>query len=306
MRVLVTGASGFAGRHLLRHLLERGDAPLAWARAPCPELEDIPHRFVDVTDAQACARAMQADAPEALIHLAALTHLGDAEADPERAWAVNVQGTTNVLRALPEGCPALLASSAHVYGPPARLPLTEDHLCAPRGVYARSKLAGEEAALLAHPATVIARAFHHTGPGQSPRYAFPDWARQLAARRAEGRQDPLQVGDVELRRDYCDVRDVVAGYRLLLERAPPGAVVNLCSGEAPSLRALLTAMMGAQPVPLAPDPARLRGAELRELRGDPRLAESLGWRRRHRLADTLQEMLRLAAREAQFESGYSS
>jgi len=220
-----------------------------------------------------------------------MTHLGDAERDPARAFAVNAQGTQNLLAHLPDALLAVLVSTSHVYGAPTALPTREDHPLSPRGVYARSKVQAEQRAREAHPAVIIARAFHHTGPGQSPRYAFPDWARQLAARRKTGRRTPLQVGDVDVRRDYCDVRDVVAGYRLLLEAGAPGEVYNLCSGEAPSMRALLEQMMGDCPVPLARDPARLRPAEVREMRGDPTRAEALGWSRRHALVETLREMV---------------
>ncbi|MCB9742524.1 MAG: GDP-mannose 4,6-dehydratase [Alphaproteobacteria bacterium] len=288
MRVLVTGASGFAGLHLLHHLRARGDTPIPWVHQP-----GGPHRAVDITDAEAVARALHADAPEALIHLAALTHLGDAERDPARAFAVNAQGTQSVFTALPEHLPAVYVSTSHVYGPPLTLPMSEDHPLAPRGVYAQSKARAEQLAREAHPRIVIARAFHHTGPGQSTRYAFPDWARQLAERQATRSRAPLCVGDVDVRRDYCDVRDVVAGYRLLLD-APPGETVNLCSGEAPPMRRWLEEMMVDWPVPLAQDPSRLRPAEVREMRGDPSRAEALGWTRRHPLAQTLEEMVREA------------
>ena len=271
MRIIVTGAEGFAGRWLVE-MLATQHTVLPWSRAR-----------VDITDAAGCAAALAEDRPDALLHLAALTHPGDAARDPARAHAVNVTGTRNVLAPLPAAVPALVVSTCHVYGPPQQLPIDEHHPLAPRGAYAITKREAERIALDVHPRTVIARAFHHTGPGQSPRYALADWAAQIHA-------DPtaaITAGDVDVRRDYSDVRDIVAGYWLLLSRGTPGRAYNLCSGQSPTLRQLIGAMPDR---PVLTDPARLRAADVPDIRGDPTAAEALGWRRSHVLTDTLRAM----------------
>lgn len=271
MRIIVTGSEGFAGRWLVR-MLATQHTVLPWSRAR-----------VDITDAEGCAAALAADRPDALLHLAALTHPGDAARDPARAHAVNVLGTHNVLAPLPAAVPALVVSTCHVYGPPQQLPIDEHHPLDPRGTYAKTKREAEHVAIAAHPRTVIARAFHHTGPGQSTRYALADWAAQIRA-------DPgasITAGDVDVRRDYSDVRDIVAGYWLLLRRGTPGRAYNLCSGQSPPLRQLIAAMTDR---PIEIDRRRLRTTEVAELRGNPAAAEALGWRRTHDLRHTLKAM----------------
>ncbi len=284
---VVTGAGGFAGAWLCRALLRRGDAVVGWVRrAPLRPVPGVRYALVDVTDEGACRDAAARHAPHRLFHLAAVTHPGDAARDPARAQAVNVQGTRNVFGALPPGTPAVVASTVHVYGPPQSLPLSEGHPVAPRGVYARTKADAEAAALDAHDAVVLARAFHHTGPGQAPRYALADWAQQLA----RGRR-VLRTGDVSLRRDYADVRDIVDGYIALSERAAPGAVVNLCTGRAPRLRDLIALMAPEAPVRIQEQPDRRRPDDPRVLVGDPRQALALGWRARRPLSAALRSLV---------------
>lgn len=284
--IVVTGAAGFAGRHLVARLLALGRPVEAWVHRPVPEGSlGCTARVIDIRDADACARALGERPPAGLIHLAAVTAVGDAERDPEHARAVNVQGTRNVLGPLAAHTPAVFASTCHVYGAPRGLPLTEHTPLAPVGVYARTKADAETAAHEAHPAAVIARAFHHTGPGQAPRFALAQWARDLARG-----QSPIRTGDLSLRRDYSDVRDIADGYIHLLDRAPGGTTVNLCSGVAPSLGELLRTMAGPRGASTVANPAWFRAHDPPEIRGCPARAASLGWTTRTPIARTLAEL----------------
>lgn len=288
--VVVTGAGGFAGTWLCRHLRAQGRDVVGWVRRPPPQpVPGVQYATVDITDAAACARALSHFCPAQVMHLAAVTHLGDAERDPALAWATNVEGTRQVLGPLPPEVPAVLVSTCHVYGPPLRLPVGEDHPTAPEGVYARSKHAAEEAARQAHPRVVIARPFHHTGPGQSRRFALADWAAQLADRRVRGSLEPLRVGALDRVLDYSDVRDIVAGLALLAD-APPG-LYNLCSGQGRSLRSLLEAMMADAPVQVEVEVGRLRSRPEPPLVGDAHRARALGWAPSRDLDATLREMV---------------
>lgn len=291
---IVTGAGGFAGRWLCRHLLAAGWTVEGWVRRPGTTVGGVTERVVDIRDADACARAIGQAPPDVLFHLAAVTWPALAAREPELAWQVNVGGTRNVLGPLPPSTRAILASTCHVYGTPAWLPVDERHPLRPVGAYATSKAEAEVAAREVHPEVVVVRAFHHTGPGQSPRFALPDWARQVAALN-RGEADAVRVGDLSLRRDYTDVRDVVAGYALLAERGVPGATYNLASGRAPRLGELLRLLAGGRMPPIQVDPARVRAGDPPEIRGDPRRAWALGWRVRHGLEDTLAELSRALA-----------
>ena len=297
-RVVVTGAAGFAGTWLCRHLRARGDEVVGWVHHPVRDpVPGVRYRMQDLVRGDEVVRALAAEAPEEVYHLGAISHVGDCSADPNRAVATNVGGTESLLAGLPSGARMLLASSCHVYGRPQYLPVDEDHPLSPDSVYGRTKERAERLGVAAARGgrhVVIARAFHHTGPGQSPRYALADWARQIAAGEADrttaGTPSVVWTGDLSLRRDYTDVRDVVAGYCLVLARAAPGDTVQLCSGVAPTLRALLTRLAGGTLLVAQRRPGRLRLDDIPELRGSPARAEALGWLRQYDVDRTLYDL----------------
>ena len=277
MRALVTGASGFAGRHLVAECAAAGDVVVEASRAADVDLLE-PER----------ARAAVAEArPEVVYHLAALAHVGASWKDPAGYLARNVALALNVLeavRAQAPGALVLVVGSGEVYGPPATLPVTEEAPLRPQNPYAVSKAAADLLAGFyadAHGLRVIrARPFNHVGPGQEPSYAIASFARQAAAAVEAGR-NPIRIvtGTLESRRDYTDVRDVVRAYRRLAERAEPGTY-NVCSGRTASGRELLEALAvatGAR-VEHQVDPGLLRAHEVMEVRGSPkRLRRATGW-----------------------------
>ena len=277
VRALVTGASGFAGRHLVAACTAAGDAVSEASRASGVDLLD-PGR----------ARAAVAEArPDVVYHLAALAHVGASWQEPSRYLADNVALAHNVLeavRAEAPGATVVVVGSGEVYGPPVTLPLTEDAPLRPQNPYAVSKAAADLLAGFhadAHGLRVIrARPFNHAGPGQEPTYAIATFARQAAAA-AEAGQDPIRIvtGNPDTRRDYTDVRDVVRAYRLLAERAEPG-VYNVCSGRTASARELVEALARAAGAGLEHeiDRAHVRAHEVMEVRGSAeRLREATGW-----------------------------
>jgi len=225
------------------------------------------------------------DQPDQVFHLAAITHLGECDKNPVAAHDTNVMGTRNVFSNMPKSAVGVLSSTCHVYGTPGDLPITEHHSTLPTGVYARSKLEAEREAVKTGRTIVIARAFHHTGPGQSVRYAVADWCQQIRTGTTT-----IEVGNVEVRRDYTDVRDVVNGYQLLAERGVGGESYNLCSGEAHPMSIFIEWAADGRDVRTHTALSRVRETDVEEFRGDPSKAEALGWTRTHHLRDTLVQM----------------
>jgi GDP-4-dehydro-6-deoxy-D-mannose reductase len=309
MKVLVTGADGFVGQHLLRRLVADGHQVTA-ARRPGrgnlplsdPTLAVLPWLPLELADPVSVA-ALAESSSDAIIHLAAVSSNADALRDPEEAWDINAVGVVRLLRALAARRAAgaadpivLLVSSAEVYGVGEPRPRREDDAPAPLTPYAASKAAAELAGLEAWRRTglrvIIARPFQHTGPGQTTRFVLPAFADRLRAARASG-ASTVPTGNLAPVRDFLDVRDVAAAYSLLLERGRPGGTYNVARGEGTSLRELfarLAELLGARVEPV-PDPALTRRADIPHLVGDAgRLRHETGWAPVHPLDDMLRDL----------------
>jgi GDP-4-dehydro-6-deoxy-D-mannose reductase len=276
-RVFVTGAGGFAGRHLVAACAAAGDEVV----------EAPPSSRADLRD-PAVARALVAEArPDVVYHLAARAHVGQSWEDPLGTLRDNVAMTANVLDAVrAEAQQAVVVSvgSGEEYGPPEAVPTTEDAPLRPQNPYAVSKASSGLLARFyadAHGMRVVhARAFNHAGPGQEPIYAIANFARQVAAGLEAG-DDPVTVisGSPDTRRDFTDVRDIVRAYRALAERAEPG-VFNVCSGVSRSARELIAALASVAGVAVehVVDPAKVRAHEVFEVRGSAdALTRACGW-----------------------------
>ncbi|MBW3571781.1 MAG: GDP-mannose 4,6-dehydratase [Gemmatimonadetes bacterium] len=302
MRVLVTGAAGFAGSWLVRALVGDGHAVFAAAQAG--------HAFpadgqgaewlgMDVTSADSVADAVRRAAPQAVFHLAGQASVGDSFRDPLGTWDVNATGTLRIASALPSGARLLLVGSAEAYGavPEAEQPIGEDRPLRPCNPYAASKAAAEMAALQAGESggieVVVARSFNHTGPGQDPRFALASFARQLAIIRAGGAEPVLRVGNLSARRDLLDVRDVVRAYVRLMESGAPGRVYNVCSAVARSMREAVDELVeiSGTRARLEVDPERVRPVDLPLLLGDDARLRALGWAPSIPFRQTLADLL---------------
>jgi GDP-4-dehydro-6-deoxy-D-mannose reductase len=282
-RVVITGASGFAGGHLSSACLEAGDDVVSLTRTGGGPRGVA----VDLLDADATRAAIAAARPDVVYHLAALAHVGRSWDDPGATLAQNQAMTLNVLEALrteASGAMIVAVSSGEVYGPPASLPVDESAPLRPQNPYAVSKAAGDLLAGFyadAHGLRIARpRAFNHAGPGQPALYALASFARQVAAGLEAG-DDPIRVvtGSPDARRDYTDVRDVVRAYRLLAA-AGESDVVNVCSGRSASARELIAALGRAADVEVdhVVDPRLVRPHEVMEVRGSPaRLHALTGW-----------------------------
>lgn len=295
MRVLITGANGFVGRWLVEDLRSAGHQPL-----PVAEHLDV-RRAEDVGNEISDAHA------DAVAHLAAVSFAPDATADPQHALEVALLGTLNVLeaiRAQPKPPALLVTGSSEVYGfpKPSELPLTEMSPLRPLHPYALSKVAQESVALAYATRfglrVIVTRSFNHTGPGQRADFVVPALAGRIREVVRNAAAD-VPVGNLDVRRDISDVRDVVRAYGRLLELAVNeelgrnGLVVNVCSGQSVSTRWLvdeLARLAGVRPK-LRVDPSLVRATDPPDIRGDPTLLNSItGWGPRWTLPGTLRSV----------------
>jgi GDP-4-dehydro-6-deoxy-D-mannose reductase len=299
---LVTGATGFAGSHLVDDLVEGGAAVAAWRNpAGAPAQGDrggrVSWRAVDLFDRDAVTRALAETQPSSIYHLAGIAHVGDSWAAPLPALRVNVLATHSLLDSVARSgltCPVLVAGSAMVYRQ-SMAALREDDPIGPSSPYAVSKLGQEMLARRAAlPRVLVARPFNHAGPRQAASYVTSSFARQIAEIE-DGRREPvLHVGNLDAKRDITDVRDTVRGYRLLVAHGRPARPYNICSGQAHRVSDLLRVLLGCSRVRIdvEVDTARLRPNDNPVILGDPsRIATEAGWRPEIPMARTLADLL---------------
>ncbi len=297
-RALVTGLAGFTGRYVAQSLAAAGyevwgtvaPGTAARRRAQIPNCRMLE---ADLLDIASLRNAAEQSRPDVVVHLAACAHVADN--DPRDLYLVNVVGTRNLLTALVDvgATPrsVLLASSANVYGNASVESLDELVPPQPANDYAVSKLAMEHAARQWNDKLplVIARPFNYTGVGQLDTYLLP----KLVAHYAN-REPRISLGNLDVSRDFSDVRDVAAAYTRLVEAAPAGETFNVCSEHAYSLKevvAMLSRIVGYA-IDVTVDPRFVRGNEVKKLVGSrEKLRERLGDLPVTRLEDTLRWMV---------------
>jgi len=247
--------------------------------------------------------------PDHVYHLAARASVPEGDANPQQTYEVNVMGTRHLLEAVRRRAPkahVLLASTARVYGrvTATELPVTEAHPVRPVEPYAVSKARAEALWSEYHRqgiVGVIVRSFNHIGPRQSPAFVGADFARQIVAAEMGWRAPVVNVGNLDVRRDFLDVRDAVRAYWLALKSAPmfsereagSPSVVNVCSGEARSIRELLDGLLRLSPLSptVVVDERRWRSADVPVLVGDPQRLRQLGWKPHIVWEQTLSDVL---------------
>ena len=297
-RVLVTGASGFVGPHLIGALENAGHTVYGTdRRGP----DTAAHRACDLTDAPATRQLVEDVRPDAVVHLASVSSVARSFEDPQDALHNNLLAACNVFEALRwmAGVRVLVVGTAEQYGNVAEdaLPVREQHPFEPASPYAVSKVAQEYLAQQYARAyqldVVLTRSFNHSGPGQSDQFVLASFARQIAEAEVGTREPLLRVGNLDAERDFLDVRDVARAYVLLLERGASGAAYNVCSGRSHSLRRLLDIYLEAARVDVRviPDPQRLRPADLAVLRGDATKLRAAGWEPQREIQATLRDVL---------------
>jgi len=302
MKAVITGAFGFVGRYLARELaaaeysvtaLDIVDSKVILEpSAECDRLpEGTDYRKCDLLDRKRVEEAVREVKPDAVFHLAARSSGGMSFQNPAGTFKTNIMGFVNLMEAVREfrkEARVLAVGSCEEYGkaPPERIPLDEESPLEPVNPYAASKAAQTILALQYHRAfglkVIATRSFNHTGPGQTDTFVLPSFAKQCAAIKRGAAETVIKTGNLNVVRDFLDVRDVVRAYRLLAENGKSGEVYNVCSGEGLNLREaldLLVEAAGVQ-VDIRTDPARLRPVDVPVFTGsNEKLISSTGWKR---------------------------
>jgi GDP-4-dehydro-6-deoxy-D-mannose reductase len=322
MKALVTGADGFVGQHLVAELLAHGfdvagsalDLPPVRSTLTAEQMKAVDWKAVDVRDRDALVRLVAATRPDRIFHLAGFASGALARERASDAVHINVGGTVNLCEAVvsvreqhPEFDPQILVmGSCDAYGDAARdgVPLTEDMSLRPVSAYGLSK-AGQELAAhtyrRAHELRVlVVRGFNLVGPGQEPPFVVPEFAVQVARIAAGDLEPRVRVGNLDVERDFTDVRDGVRALRLLMELEEPSAAYNVCSGMTIRIGTILDWIVdeAGVAVEIEVDPIRVRSEELAVVEGDPaRIREDTGWTPDRDVEETVRETYRwLSAR----------
>lgn len=309
MRVLITGITGFVGRHLAQYLLAQGvevagiGRPVHDDSMPFSDHDRVPIHHVEIADVEVLARIVESSRPEAIVHLAAFSQVGLSWDAPSAVINTNVLGTLALLNAVWEtGFKPLILSvgSGEEYGlvREDEIPISEATPLRPLNPYAVSKVAQGLLALQYAKKfglrVIHMRPFNHIGPGQARGFITADFAAQIA-HIEQGLAPPLlRVGNLDSRRDYLDVRDVVRAYVLALEGVHPGEVYNVASGVTWSGREILARLLAltSTQVDVVEDPALLRPVDVPVVVGDAsKLRSATGWKPECSLEKSLADIL---------------
>lgn len=309
MRVIITGAAGFAAAHLIRAIEKNGrDEIFAWVKDQEEAARvhlDQEHIFVtDITDEQLVQQRIEQIRPDRVYHLAAQASVGLSWNMPALTMSVNTIGTIYLMEALRKYAPEarlLLIGSAEQYGKvtPEELPIKETRQSEGVNPYSVSKMTQELMAQMyasrygMH--IVMVRAFNHIGPGQATNFVIPDWCSQVAAIEKGDREPVIRVGNIRVKRDFTDVRDIVNAYIKLMEHGQSGQIYNVGSGVSYSLEEILQKIIQAgtmDHVRYEVDATKLRPADIEELRADiTKLQQTIDWKPEYSLEQSIDDIL---------------
>ena len=310
MRLLITGITGFVGSHMAEYALAHGAEVFGSSRWRS-RTENIEHlrsqiKLIecDLRDLASVRGLLETAEPTHVVHLAAQSFVGASWQTPAETLSTNIISQVNLLEGIRRFTVAprvLVAGSSEEYGfvCPDELPIRETNPLRPLSPYAVSKVAQDMMGyqyFMSYGLPIIrTRAFNHEGPRRGEVFVTSNFARQVAEIEAGMREPVMSVGDLTPRRDFSDVRDVVRGYWLLLERGEPGEVYNLCSGRSWAIQQVLEFLLEqsrVKRIAVETDPARLRPSDVMILEGDSsKIRKATGWEVEIPFERTLKDLL---------------
>lgn len=310
-KVFITGITGFAGNQLARNLLKKGNYSVAgtyYSEKSLDVVSDIRNEIdciqVDLTDAEKTDRIIRERKPDTIFHLAALAASGESFKNPLMTITNNVAMELNVLEAVKNHgllqTKILIVASADVYGrvDPDDLPIDENTKFCPTNPYAVSKITQDFLGLqymISHNLQIVrVRPFNHIGPGQSPDFVVSSFAKQVAEIEKSKREPIVYVGNIETKRDFTDVRDMVEAYALILQKGVIGDVYNIGSGVAYKIADILDMLLklSSSHIIVKIDEHLLRPSDTPELVCDnTKFVRLTGWKPRYKIEETLESVL---------------
>ncbi|MCI9129117.1 MAG: NAD-dependent epimerase/dehydratase family protein [Eggerthellaceae bacterium] len=299
-KALIFGVNGFVGPYLAQELVRNGYEVIGSDRAADASHAGIcAYHQAELLDEDRVTRIILKEKPDCVINLAAISSVGQSWKMPQLTMQTNVVGSLNLLEAvkqLESPAKVLLVGSSEEYAP-SSAPLSEDSKIDATNPYGISKVTQERFADIYSEQFGIplykVRAFNHTGVGQNPAFVLPSWCKQVAEIQASGKPGTILVGNIGIVRDFSDVRDIVRGYRLLLESGEAGDAFNLGSGIPSKLSSLLEMIVSfsSQPIEVEQDPELFRPSDNPYIVSNCSKAnEVLGWNTEISIEETLKEM----------------
>ena len=300
-KVLIFGCSGFVGKYLTDEFTSSG-YEVTGSDIRVPEWADDQFISCDLLNAEDVKAVITKVMPDIIVNLAAISSVGQSWKMPQLTISVNVNGSLNILQAVgscydKDNMPKVMFIGSSEEYAPASAPVSETSPLDSNSPYGISKMTQESfAALYGREFGIdvyLVRAFNHTGVGQADNFVLPSWCKQAAEIDKSGRPGVMNVGNLKVRRDFSDVRDIVRAYRLIVEKGQPGKAYNVGSGVAHSLEDMLKTItsLSSQEITINVDPARIRPTDTPVICCDNILIRSeLGWAPEHDIFDTLKEM----------------
>ncbi len=295
---LITGSSGFVGKHLSTYLQSQNLKVYGIERNfPFGGFDAFECDILDVSRLKEVLKEIK---PDYIFHLAAQSSVESSWKDPVGTFRINVEGTDNLINCVEElklNSIILIASSGEVYGTAKSYPFTEQTIPEPNSPYSKSKLAQEEIALEHFKKNgtkiIISRSFPHNGPNQSENFACSSFAKQIV-QIEKGEMDNIIVGNLDASRDYTDVRDIVKAYYLAVQKCKSGEIYNICSGKAYTIKEILDNLinLSTKKIITKSDKKKLRPSDIPLLLGDnKKFCTITNWKPYFTLNQTLKDTL---------------